>query len=386
MRSEGLKRLAVVLTMGAAGLLAQDGPLPSGSVSINLTKDSPVTLVKMMQDQSSATARGAAIVLDLHMGITLRNDTPNRIHGIMLRVVSQEATLGGKGSVTYPSLNVGPGEIFPVRIDMQLVRPTQVAAGPLAQVDLDGVLYQDLSFYGPDRLHSKRFLTACELEAQRDREYFKRVLAQAGKEGLRQQILESGSRQRQMDAAPLNVRVVRSGPAVTSAALPPEHPEQFAFLRFPDAPVELVEGSAQIAGNEVRSPRIDVLNKSGKPVRYVELGWVLSDPSGRQSIAATLPSPERDLYLAPGKKTSMLQETTLRLFSSNGQAANVQKMTGFISQVEFTDGKVWVPNRQNLDILRDAHQVLAPSAEEQRLFNVYLKKNIEGLIEELKKF
>ena len=78
---------------------------------------------------SRATARGAALVLDLHMALTLRNTSRNRIHGVTLRVVAQEVTLGGKGSVTYPSLNVGPGETFPVRIDMQLVRPTQVAGG-----------------------------------------------------------------------------------------------------------------------------------------------------------------------------------------------------------------------------------------------------------------
>jgi hypothetical protein len=302
----------------------------------------------------------------------------------MLRVVAQEATPGGRGSVSYPSLNVGPFEVFPVRIDLQLARPTPVAAGPLAQVDLDGVLYQDLSFYGPDRLHSKRSLTASELEAQRDRDHFKRVFAQAGKEALRQEILQSAARQHPLDAAPLSVRVVRSGLAVTSAALPSEHSEQFAFLQFPDAPVELVEGWAQIAGNEARTPRIDVLNKSGKPVRYVELGLVLTDPSGRQSIAATLPSQERDLFLPPGKKTSVLQETTLKLFSGN-QPANVQKMTGFVSQVEFTDGKVWVPNRQSLDSPA-MRRALPPSDEEVRLSNVYLKKGIDGLIEELKKF
>ena len=44
-----------------------------------------------------------------------------------------------------------------------------IGVDAMAQVDLDGVIYQDLSFYGPDRLHSKRYLTACELEAQRDR-------------------------------------------------------------------------------------------------------------------------------------------------------------------------------------------------------------------------
>ncbi|HTS31703.1 MAG TPA: hypothetical protein VMH81_37790 [Bryobacteraceae bacterium] len=383
MWSRTQQRLIVLGWVSAAGLLAQEAPLPGGSVSINLSKDSPVTLVTMNSGQSSVTARGAAIVLNLHMDFTLRNDGSNRIHGVMLRVVSQEATPGGKGSVTYPSLNVGPGEVFPVRIDMQLVRPTQVAAGPLAQVDLDGVLYQDLSFYGPDRLHSKRYLTACELEAQRDREYFKRVLAQSGREGLRQQILQSGARQRQTDAAPLNVRVVRSGPSVTSAGLPAEHSAKFALVQFPDAPVELVEGSAQIAGNEARAPHIDVVNRSGKAVKYLELGWVLSDPAGRQSVAAALPSPERDLYLAPGKRTSVLQETTLRLFSNSGQPANVQGLTGFINEVEFVDGKVWVPSRLNLDALG---QMAPPSAEEQRLFNVYLKKNIDGLIEELKKF
>lgn len=385
MRSSRQTLLAGLISVSVASLFAQDSPLPSGSVNINLTKDSPVALVTMTSDQSSATARGAAMVLDLHMGFTLRNTSPNRIHGVMLRVVSQEVTLGGKGSVTYPSLNVGPGEAFPVRIDMQLVRPTQLAAGPLVQVDLDGVLYQDLSFYGPDRLHSKRFLTARELEAQRDRDHLKRVLAQAGKEGLRQEILQSAARQQRQEAAPLSVRVVRSGPAVTSAALAPEHPVKFALLQFPDAPVSPLEGWAQIAGNEARTPHIEVLNKSGKPVKNVELGWILSDPSGHQSMVATLPSAERDLYLPPGQKASVLQDTTLRLFSNNGQPANVQKMTGFVSQVEFIDGKVWVPNRQNLDdpALR---QAVAPSAEEQRLFNVYLTKSLEGLIEELKKF
>jgi len=48
---------------------------------------------------------------------------------------------------------------------MQLVRPTQTAAGPLVEVNLDGVLFQDLSFYGDDRLNSRRTMTAWEMEA-----------------------------------------------------------------------------------------------------------------------------------------------------------------------------------------------------------------------------
>jgi len=383
MRSNGLRRLAVPIVLCATRLLAQDTALPKDSININLAKDSPVTLVGMSSNESRAAARGAALVLDLHMTLTLRNAGASRIHGVMLRVVSQEVTLGGKGSVTIPSMNIAPGEAFPVRIEMQLVRPTQMAGGPLVQIDLDGVLYQDLSFYGPDRLHSRRYLTACEVEAQRDREYLKRVLAQGGQEGLRQEIFQIGARQQ---SAPLNVKVVPHGPAVTSAALPSEHAEKFAFVQFPDSPVEAIQGWAQVSGNEARAPNIEVRNRSAKAVKYVELGWVLTDQAGRQSVAASLPSSEKDLNNLPPDKTGTVhQETTLRLFSNSGQPVNVQKMTGFVNQVEFADGKVWVPNRKSLAdpaLLKS----VAPSAEEQRLADLYNRGGIAALVEELKKF
>jgi hypothetical protein len=382
MRSEAFKRSAVLALFGAASLLAQDQPLSSSSVNINLPKDSPVALISMSTGQSRATARGAALVLDLHMSLTLRNTGLSRIHGVTLRVVSQEVTLGGKGSVSVPSLNIGQGEAFPVRIDMQLMRPTQVAAGPLVEVNLDGVLYQDLSFYGPDRLHSRRILTAWEMEAQRDREYFKRVLAQSGPEGLRRAMLESLARQ---DARPRLTVSVQRGRSVTSAAVAPsDHAAQFAFVQFPDSPVEPLEGWAQVAGSEVRSPRIQVRNRSARAVKYVELAWLVRDQGGQQYMAASLPSSDPDLYLPAGQTARVLQDSALR-FSRNGQPVSIQSMTGFVSQVEFTDGKVWVPTRQSLQT-PELQKVLAPSAEEQRLSELYRKKNLDALIQELKKF
>jgi hypothetical protein len=373
--------LAAVALAGPAGLWAQDAPLASSSVSLNLPNNSPVTLLSLSTDQSRTTARGAAMVLDLHMALMLRNGGPNRIHGITLRVVSQEVAMGGKGSVTIPSMNVGPGEVFPVRIDMQLVRPTQTAGGPLVRVDLDGVLFQDLSFYGPDRLNSRRYLTACELEAQRDREYFKSVLARSGPSGLQQAMLDSLDRQ--LKLSPLTVKV-RRGPAVTSAALAPEHAAEFAFLQFPDSPVQPLNGWVRVAGNEASTPQIEVRNRSGKPVKYVEMGWVVSDREGRQYLAGSLPSSDANLVLSPGQSERVLQDSTLS-FSSNGRPVNIRKMTGFINQVEFTDGKVWVPNRQNLDdpLLQ---KTLAPSAEEQRLSDLYRRKGLQALIDELKKY
>lgn len=382
MRINGQARLAAVALFGAVAAVAQDAPLPSGSVHLNLGKDSPVAVISMASDQSRATMRGAAMVLDLHIGLTLKNGGAGRMRGITLRVVSQEVAMGGKGSVTIPSLNVAPGEVFPVRIDMQLVRPSQAPGGPLVSVDLDGVLFDNLSFFGPDRLNSRRFLTASELEAQRDREHFKRVLAQGGRDALQQQML--GSLKRQSELQPLTVKVRRGGPVVSTAAVGSEHLAEFAFLKLPDSPVEPVQGWAAIAGNEARAPRIEVRNKSPKPVKYVELGWIVSDSAGRQYMAGSLPSPDANLYLPPGQTARILQESSLN-FSSNGRPVSVRQMTGFVNQVEFADGKVWVPNRQMLDnpVLQ---KVLAPSSEELRLSNIYLRKGLDGLLEELKKF
>lgn len=60
-------------------------------------------------------------------------------------------------------------------------------------------------------------------------------------------------------------------------------------------------------------------------------------------------------------------------------------MTGFVSQVEYADGKVWVPTREELNgspLLR----VLAPSPEEQRLAELYAKKGLAALTADLNRY
>ncbi|MGB7762233.1 MAG: hypothetical protein WBL61_20535 [Bryobacteraceae bacterium] len=373
-------RVALLALLGAGAALAQDLPL-EGRVNINLGKDSPVALAGMSTGDSHSSSRGAALVLDLHMSLTLRNTGAGRIHGVALRVVSQEVTVGGKGSVSIPSLNIGPGESFPVRIDMQLMRPTQVAGGPLVDVNLDGVLFDDLSCSGPDLLNSCRTMTAWDLEAQRDRENLKRILAQSGPKGLQQAMLESISRQ---SARPqLDVRVLR-GPAVPTAALGPERREQFAVLEFPDCPLKPTEGYAQVAGNEARAPRIQVLNRSAETIKYVELGWLVSDPAGQQYLAASLPASDPALYLPAGKTASIEQETALR-FTRAGQPVSIRNAMGFVSRVQFASGKLWVPSRADLE-RNSLVKVIPASAEEQRLDDLYLRRGLDALVQELKKY
>jgi hypothetical protein len=384
MRIRTLGRLAALGWVGAATLMAQGYPLPSGSISIKFPDDSPVLFSGSLTDQSRATARGAAMAIDLRLSMLLRNVSGSRqIHGVTLRVVSQEVAVGGKGSVTYPSLHVGPGESFPVRLEMQLMRPTQAVNGPLVEVNLDGVLFGDLTFYGPNRLNSKRTMTAEELEARRDREYFKRALAQNGVAGLQSAVLESLVRQSERPR--LDALVIRGGPSVAASANPAqENTANFAFVRFPDSPVAPISGSARISGNEASAPRVQVRNNSGKTVKYFELGWLVSDPSGQQYLAASLPASDAGLMLRPAGTAQVMQDTALR-FTRNGQPVRVQGMTGFVSQVEFENGEMWIPSRQTLEsaaLLR----LLAPSAEEQRLSDLYRRNGMNALLEDLKRY
>ena len=85
--------------------------------------------------------------------LTLRNSSQLRMRGITLLVQAQEVTPGGKGSVSGSEPGCAARETLPV--PHRLAPPAAAAwpaAGPLAEVSLDGVLFEDLSFYGPDRL------------------------------------------------------------------------------------------------------------------------------------------------------------------------------------------------------------------------------------------
>jgi hypothetical protein len=377
MRNKLITGIALAVIVAPAQVWPQDAPLSTSNVSVKFPADSPVVFVDATTGESRTAVSGAALLIDLHLSLTLRNIGSRRVHSVKLGVVAQEVALGGKGSQSYTGMNVGPGETFPVRIDTQLMKPTQ--GGPLVVVQLEGVLFDDLTFYGTD-LNAQRAMTAWELEARRDREYFRRTLAQSGIEGLKRAIFASMERQRLRPG--LNVRMPR-GPAVTSTALGPERAEKFAFLQFRDAPVEAIGGWAEVAGNQMRSPRVEVRNLSSKPVKYVELGWLVRDESGEQYMAASLPASGPDLYLPAGRTTQVVQDKVLDL-SRSGRPLKIQGMTGFVSQVQFADGQIWVPSRQNLDepTLR---KVLPPSLEEQRLTDIYRTKGPDALLLELKR-
>ena len=342
------------------------------SHKIDFPKDSPVSLLSEDFGNSNATARGANLI-DVNAALSLRNSGQKRIRSMTLMVSTQDAA--GKGSVSVPTLDAGPGETFSIHISTRLVRPL-TAGNPVVEVTLDGVLFDDLSFYGPDVLHSQRNMIRWELEAQRDRKYFKTLLAAGGPnggiEGLRKEMLSSLARQG--DSSQRGVQMVRG--RATNIDAEPE--SQFAFLDIPESPVEASNGRARIGASLAGAPQFEVRNRSNRAVRHLEVAWIVKDQQGREFLAASMPA---DMTLAPNQSGPVAQDAALRF----DRPISIQSMSGFVSSVEFADGSQWIPSRGALDQTR-LRQLVNPSPEEQRLSQIYTKKGIQALIEELRKF
>ncbi|MBS1834295.1 MAG: hypothetical protein JST65_16380, partial [Acidobacteria bacterium] len=124
-------------------------------------------------------------------------------------------------------------------------------------------------------------------------------------------------------------------------------------------------------------PWFEIRNKSAKPVNYVEMGWIVKDANGREFLAGTVPSDSR---LQPGQKQQMTQDTLVRF--PNGAA--IGAMSGFVSHVEFGDGKIWIPSREAIS-QPGLRSVIGASPEEQRLVRMYQRRGLNAVVEELKR-
>lgn len=352
-----MKRYLQLIAVSAVVASAQ-----SLSHKIDLPADSPVALLSADFSNSRANARGGVYVVDVYASLSLRNTTQRRIRGITLAVYAQDVA-PGRGSVSVPSLDIAPGAAFSLRIENHLVRPLG-SNNPGVEVKLDGVLFDDLGFYGPDTLQSQRLMTKWEMEARQDREYFKSVLKAGGTEGLRKEMIAGLARQ--VSSRGPNVQMVR-GRATNQDS---EREVQFASLAMPDAPVEIGDGIARVSANEARAPRFSIRNRSAKAVEHVEIGLRVKDQQGREFYAASMPV---DQKLAPKQSGDVRQDASLRF----EQPVSIQSMTAYVASVEFAGGERWIPQR---------HAFIPASPEEQRLLQIYNRKGLDGLIEELKKF
>lgn len=351
-----------------AGALSAQPASPKLLSVVATPSDAPVRIETFDQGDSRVAPRGGAMVVDVHSSVTLKNTSTRRVRGVTLLVTAQEVTPGGKGSVAQPSLDIGPGETVSVRIDLQLLRPLTVPSPgvALAEVSVDGVLFDDLGFYGPNKLNCRRLMTVWELEARRDRKYFASVLEKNGETGLKQAMVDSLNRQR--DQQDFSVRVAKGRVSAMEAARPVE----FAFVKTPGSPVEGEAGQAPVTASDIGAPKIKLTNKSSRAVRGVEMGWIVRDRSGQEILATTIPA---KVSLNPGQSADVPENVSLRISRKSGQPVDVAGMKGYVANVEYADESIWVPER-----------AMGISPEEQRLSQIYRSKGYGALLRELKKF
>jgi hypothetical protein len=349
-------------------------------VQVEFPRDSPVLFVSFSLGSTTARVLRASVALDLHTSLQLRNTGNKTICGLTLRVEAQDLTPSGKGSVTVPSLNVQPGEVFPVRIDMQLVRPLNVVKndGALVQVTLDCALFSDFSYYGPDKLDSRRALTVYEMEARRDRRYLAGLLETGRLAQLREE-LNFGLQ----DLTPpqLGLELLRTPTSRRKG----EQAVNVGAVLFPSSPVQPVGGAARVFGNQVRAPQVEVKNRSKKTVRSIEMGWIVRDERGRDFVAGSVPS---SMQLGPVQTGTVTEPGTLRFSHGTGQPMLIGAVMAFVDNVEFTDGNLWIPTRHDITEATDdlvLRRALAASPEQQRLAEIYRKKGINALAVELKR-
>jgi hypothetical protein len=364
------------LAFSAVLAVALQAQTPSGSFRVDLPAGAPVALVSADWGASRITTRGGAMLLELHSTLQLKNTGARRIRAVSLLVTAQDRTPGGRASVTVPSLDIDSSDTFPVRVDLRLMRPMQPGAGAVVDVQLDGVLFEDLGFYGPNRMNARRSMLAWELEARRDRAALLAVLERGGAEALRNELVEALARNAAQPR--LAVQAARSGRAT---AAEPAREVALAALTLPATPVEVLGGSVRITGDEARAPHVVLRNIGSKPVRSVEVSWLVRDTQGREYTAGSLPA---DVTLAPGQTGAAAKDGTLRFSHPGGAPASLVSMTGFVSSVEFADGALWLPSRQ---ALRDPRLrgVLPPSGEEERLMELYRHKGLDAVIQQLHK-
>ena len=360
---------------------------PAQAVHVAIAPDIPLSLVSKDLSSTRVQIMGAIMMVDLKCRLEVRNESTSFLRGVVMGVVSAEHSPGGKASVALPSLNIAPDDTTELNVDLKLVRPFPPNTDHAVNVDIDGALFTSMVFRGPNEFDSRRKLVVWEMEAERDRRHFKSLLTSGGREQLATAMQASVQRQQQRPRLraeleqQLRKLITPSRPLVRGGRR-----IQVSRHHFPESPLEIVSGSALVEGSRVRAPEITVKNRSQKPVRWYELGWLVSDGDGVRYTAGLMPAPKGWSRLAPGAEASTQSNHSFVL--NRGGAAgglSIDRMSGYVRNVEFEDGIVWIPTRNDLEA-SSLDRATPVSVEEQRLSRLYGSQGVEAVIAELAQF
>ena len=320
-------------------------------------------------------------MIELTGSIRFRHDGTDTVRALTLALQTHERMMGGRAAVSVPSLHATKGDEFQIHLNLRMLRPLPLPAGPVVHISPDAVLFDTLAAAGPNRLDSAQKMRVREMEARRDREFFLARWRSGGRDELASAM--QASLRRQAARPRLNVRPATTASA-TAGPFGSTREVQFAFVQDSDTPVILEKGTALVTGTVSDAPRIVLRNRTSQGVRRVDLGWLVHDRAGNAYSVGSAPV-DGETALAAGERLETGARGRFDIRPS-GTSANLEigTMSAYVRSVHLEDDSVWVPTRDALEESRllDAVPV---SAEEERLSELYRQRGPTAVVQELRK-
>ena len=368
---------------------------PRRFVRIVLPAAGPLELVHLDYGSSRVTRSERGMLMDLDLRLTVRNRSPKPIEGLALALSYVFSTPGAGALNAVSGIRLAPGETYAVparmRVEIELP-PRRSRARPVdlptsVRVRLDSVLFADGSAYGTDRMRVLSTMRIIQAESARDRHYLHGLLQEAGLPRLIP-MLEKWVSQAAgpgPSSAQGTPRVLAGVAAERARALAQK--ANFRVVRFPGAPLEIVWARAGVYESGLVDPALEVRSRAGTGIADFQIAWLLYGASGRESRAATISgsgraSANRVLVLPPGESFEWSDSAVLE----TGAGASGPLLSGrvYLRAVEFTDGRIWVPERAALEAA-GLGSVLPPSSEMIRLLRFYRAHGPQAFTAELRR-
>lgn len=367
----------------ATGALSID---PHSFVQVMLPSDSPLEVVRVDYGSSRVTRRSNTLEMDLNLTVTVRNRSGKSVEGLALAMGGLNMNAMGLSAISGIRLESGGEFTLPATRAAVTWSPNRngvlLGAPSSVQVRLDAVLFSDGSGYGPDLMRALSAMRMNQAESLRDRRFFQAMYQSGGLPQVLPALQRWANEAANPGAGQPAVRAL--GGAAAEQIRQQARPFDFRVTRFNGAPVEIVSARAGLSDGRLVDPAIEVRNVSGRDIADLHVTWIVRDGSGKEIRVATLAESGRPqagfrFELPAGETMTLKYPSVMEVGSAPVSAGRV-----YLRAVQFSDGRVWVPERSAL-LAAGFPTGMTLSPEVIRLYRLYQSQGPPALLSEIRK-